>query len=96
MFGLFYPETNERYMPFKEFATVEEAQEYMSQKNGFIKENPKGDDLLAGINTWTGDILVLRQLTPHALDAALWVCQNCGEASELSSQRCSVCNTPRQ
>ncbi len=33
---------------------------------------------------------------PRALDAALWVCQNCGEASELSSQRCSVCNTPRQ
>ena len=34
--------------------------------------------------------------TQHALDAALWVCQNCGEASEISSQRCSVCNTPRQ
>lgn len=37
-----------------------------------------------------------RGLTKRALDAALWVCQNCGEASELSSQRCSVCNTPRQ
>jgi len=36
------------------------------------------------------------RLTPLALDAALWVCQNCGEASEVSSQQCSVCNTPRQ
>jgi hypothetical protein len=25
----------------------------------------------------------------------LLLCQNCGESSELSSQSCSVCNTPR-
>ena len=68
MFGLFYPETNERYMPFKDFATVEEAQEYMSQKNGFIKENPQGDDLLAWTNSFTGDILVLRRLTKREPD----------------------------
>jgi len=37
-----------------------------------------------------------RGLTLRALDAALWVCQFCGEASELSSQRCSVCNAPRK
>ena len=36
------------------------------------------------------------RLTKRALDAALWVCKNCGEASELSSQRCSVCNAPRR
>jgi hypothetical protein len=88
MFGLFYPETNERYMPFKEFATVEEAQEYMSQKNGFIKENPKGDDLLAWINTWTGDILVLRQLTKRVPDALHC---SCGRTIEQHYPNCLSC-----
>jgi hypothetical protein len=62
MLGLFYPETNERYMPFKEFESVDEAQIWMSQTNGWIKETPQGDDVFAWINTFTGDILVLRQL----------------------------------
>ena len=55
----------------------------------------------ASVQILIDDLIIVRDSiaggrTMLALDAALWVCQNCGEASELSSQRCSVCNTPRQ
>lgn len=73
MFGYFYPETSGRYLPFKDFETVKEANEYMAQKNGY-KQIPsqKEGDLSAWLNSWTGDLYVLRQLTQDAADE--WVC----------------------
>jgi hypothetical protein len=62
-YGLFFPETNERYMPSKDFATCNEAEEYLAQKSGFEKTQAQGqDDYMAWMNSWTGDIYVLRRI----------------------------------
>ena len=68
MLGLFYPETNERYMPFKEFSTLEEVIEYMGAKPLFSQTKAFGEDLQAWLNQKTGDMLVVRSLTLRETD----------------------------
>ena len=62
MFGLFYPEMNERYMPYKSFETIEAAKLYMDAKATYKEIPTNGLDSAAWMNNLSGEILVLRAI----------------------------------
>lgn len=63
MYGLFYPETGARYLPYRDFETLQEVEDFMAEKSHTSVVKPQGDDLKAWLNDMTGDLLVARRLT---------------------------------